>query len=217
MTDLGEVRHDGESVYARLRQEILAGELAPGTPLREIAIAERFGVSRTPIREALRRLQHERVLERGTRGLLVAEVSTTEVLQVYDLRILLEGDAAAQAAEARDQGDLLELKSLLARDRALVDPVDSLRLSTNLEFHAAVSAAAHNAVLDDILKRLSIHLIRTPHSTLSTGNRWAEALDEHASLVDAIERRDVDAAREIAAEHMRTARGIRLELLRERH
>lgn len=217
MTDLGEVRHDGESVYARLRQEILAGELAPGTPLREIAIAERFGVSRTPIREALRRLQHERILERGTRGLLVAEVSTTEVLQVYDLRILLEGDAAAQAAEARDQGDLLELKSLLARDRALVDPIDSLRLSTNLEFHAAVSAAAHNAVLDDILKRLSIHLIRTPHSTLSTGNRWAEALDEHAALVDAIERRDADAARDIASEHMRTARGIRLELLRERH
>jgi DNA-binding GntR family transcriptional regulator len=217
MTDLGEVRHDGESVYARLRQEILAGELSPGTPLREIAIAERFGVSRTPIREALRRLQHERILERGTRGLLVAEVSTTEVLQVYDLRILLEGDAAAQAAEARDQGDLVELKSLLARDRALVDPIDSLRLSTNLEFHAAVSAAAHNAVLDDILKRLSIHLIRTPHSTLSTGNRWAEALDEHAALVDAIERRDADAARDIASEHMRTARGIRLELLRERH
>lgn len=209
------VRHDGDSIYRELRAEILAGALPPATPLREVAISERFGVSRTPVRDALRRLKHDRLLDQGARGLQVHQATAQEAIQVYDVRILLEQEVAGQAAASRDITDVVRLEGLLARDLALVDPDDATRASTNLEFHAAVWAAAHNPILEDLLQRLSTHLIRTPHSTLSVGDRWQEALAEHGLLVNAISSRDEAKARELARAHMETARTLRLGLLRD--
>jgi DNA-binding GntR family transcriptional regulator len=209
------MRHDGDSIYAQLRSEILGGAIPPATPLREVTLGERFGVSRTPVREALRRLQHDRLLDRGARGLQVHQATPQEVIQVYDVRILLEQEAAGQAALSRGITDIMQLEGLVERDRALSGPDDQTRASTNLEFHAAVWAAAHNPVLQDLLQRLSTHLIRTPHSTLSVGKRWDEALAEHAKLVAAITAGDETGARNTAREHMETARMIRLDLLRK--
>lgn len=208
-------RHDGDSIYNELRGDILAGVLQPATPLREVALSERFGVSRTPVRDALRRLKHDRLLEQGARGLQVHQATPQEVVQVYDVRILLEQEVAGQAARAHDITDIIRLEGLLARDRALADPDDGTRAATNMEFHAAIWAAAHNPVLEDLLQRLTTHLIRTPHSTLSVGTRWQEALDEHGLLVAAIAARDESAARDIAKAHMATARSLRLDLLRD--
>ncbi|MDF1605679.1 GntR family transcriptional regulator [Nocardioides sp. YIM 152315] len=182
--------------------------------MREVAVASRFGVSRTPVREALRRLEHDRLLVPSSRGLVVRGVDTDEVIQIYTVRILLEGEAASEAASARTQADLLRLESLLDRDRSLSDPPDATRAEANTEFHEAVWNATHNGVLQDLLQRLTIHLVRTPHSTLSAPGRWDEALDEHAGVLDAIRDRDPDAARERAAAHMTRAREIRLDLLR---
>jgi DNA-binding GntR family transcriptional regulator len=206
---------DAQAVYADLRRQILSGALPPGTPLREIALAERFGVSRTPVREALRRLQQDRLLVPGGRGMQVRAIDPHEVVQVYDMRILLEAEAAGQAARSRGEADLMRMEGLLSRDRALVDPDEATRSRTNLEFHGAVWQAAHNAVLVDLLERLSIHLVHAPRSTLSVGDRWTTALDEHARLVAAVRARDEQAAREIAGQHMSAAREIRLALLRE--
>ncbi|HWM02625.1 MAG TPA: GntR family transcriptional regulator [Actinophytocola sp.] len=206
---------DAKSVYRKLRDEIVSGAIPQGTPLREIPLAERFGVSRTPVREALRRLEQDRLLIPGSRGMEVRAIDPHEVVQVYDLRVLLEAEAAGQAARARRTADLTRLEGLLARDRALTDPDDATRARTNLEFHAAVWHASHNAVLVDLLERLTIHLVHAPRSTLSVGDRWPRALAEHASLLDAVRDHDEGAAREIAGAHMATAREIRLQLLRE--
>ncbi|GAA0940827.1 GntR family transcriptional regulator [Pseudonocardia zijingensis] len=206
---------DAQTVYGDLRDQILSGDLPPGTPLREIALAQRFGVSRTPVREALRRLQQDRLLAPGGRGMQVRAIEPHEVVQVYDMRVLLETEAAGQAARSRQYADLMRLEGLLARDRALTDPDDATRIRTNLEFHAAIREATHNAVLIDLLDRLTLHLVHAPRSTLSVPGRWAAALDEHARLVAAVRDRDEQAAREIAGTHMSTAREIRLTLLRE--
>jgi DNA-binding GntR family transcriptional regulator len=215
VTDAATPRVDGESIFQTLRSEILSGMQQPGTAVRETSLAERFGVSRTPVREALSRLQQERLLERVARGLQVPQVDPQQVIQIYDMRILLEEEAARQAARARQFPDLMRLEALLQRDRQLQEPDDYTRITTNLEFHAAVWNCAHNPVLRDLLERLSTHLIHTPRSTLSTGNRWAESLDEHEALLKAIENQDSDAAGKIAREHMETARALRLQLLRE--
>jgi DNA-binding GntR family transcriptional regulator len=215
VTDAATPRVDGESIFQTLRSEILSGMQQPGTAVRETSLAERFGVSRTPVREALSRLQQERLLERVARGLQVPQVDPQQVIQIYDMRILLEEEAARQAAKARQFPDLMRLEALLQRDRQLREPDDYTRITTNLEFHAAVWNCAHNPVLRDLLERLSTHLIHAPRSTLSTGNRWAESLDEHEALVKAIEIQDGDAAGKIAREHMETARALRLQLLRE--
>jgi DNA-binding GntR family transcriptional regulator len=215
VTDATTPRVDGESIFQALRSEILSGVHPPGTAVRETSLAERFGVSRTPVREALSRLQQERLLERVARGLQVPQVDPQQVIQIYDMRILLEEEAARQAAKARQFPDLMRLEALLQRDRQLQEPDDYTRITTNLEFHAAVWNCAHNPVLRDLLERLSTHLIHAPRSTLSTGNRWAESLDEHEALLKAIENQDSDAAGKIAREHMETARTLRLQLLRE--
>lgn len=208
-------RPDGDTIFTALREEIVTGVHGPGTPMREVALAERFGVSRTPVREALSRLQQERLLERVARGLQVPQIDPHQVIQIYDMRILLEQEAAAQAARARQFTDLIRLEALLERDRQLVDPDDQTRISTNLEFHAAVWACAHNPVLEDLLERLSTHLVHAPRSTLATEDRWEAALDEHERLVRAVEDQDERTARTVAREHMETARRIRLQLLRQ--
>ncbi|WP_298254543.1 GntR family transcriptional regulator [uncultured Arthrobacter sp.] len=207
-------RVDGEAIFRALRSEILAGMHPPGTPLREVVISERFGVSRTPVREALSRLQHERLLERAVRGLQVPQIDPQEVIQIYDLRVMLEEEAAGQAALNRGTADLMRLEALLDRDRAAVDPDDTTKVTNNLEFHTTLWASARNPILMDLLQRLSTHLIHTPRSTLSVGNRWQEVLGEHEALISAITERRSEDARAIARAHMETARTLRLQLLR---
>jgi DNA-binding GntR family transcriptional regulator len=205
---------DPDSLMMALRDEILTGALEPGTPLREAVLGERFGVSRTPVREALTRLTDLGLLERQGRTLYVATPDPERILGTYNVRIVLEGEAAAEAAANRQFGDLVKLEGLVRRDRALESPSDAERLTTNLEFHAAIWAAAHNPVLVDLLNRLALHLTHAPHSTLSVGDRWERSLDEHEALVAAIDARDEDLARQLASDHMRAARELRIRLLR---
>ena len=202
-------------IYDSLRNEIESGVLAPGEFVREIEIAERFGVSRTPVRETLSRLELERILQRDGRGLRVRVADENEAVQVYNLRELLEAEAAAQAAEARNAGDLVVLERLTARDHSLKDPDDATRRVTNLEFHAAIWAASHNAPLTDLLSRLAWHVPRTLRSTLSAPGRWADALDEHARIVEAIVARDSELARSLTRSHMNAAGLILLQQLRD--
>ncbi|HEU5157200.1 MAG TPA: GntR family transcriptional regulator [Streptosporangiaceae bacterium] len=209
-------RVSSREVYERLRREILAGRLPPGTALREIALAERYGVSRTPVREALRRLEHDKLLEAGDRGLRVRRPTHEEVVQVYDARILLEGAAAEQAARMRGEADLALLDGLVSRDLALADPGPVDRADNNIEFHQAVWRATHNPVLIDLLQRLSLHLIHTPTTTLTAPGRWEQSLTEHQALIAAIRDGDAEGAGEVAREHLRTARDIRLRMWRER-
>jgi DNA-binding GntR family transcriptional regulator len=203
---------DSETIHAELRAEILHGSHRPGTAFKEVALADRFGVSRTPVREALGRLQQEGLLERGVRGLQVRNIDPEQLMQVYDLRILLEGQAALEAASTRTEMDLIRLEGLLERDRAIPDPDDQTRLRTNIEFHSALWTAAHNPILKDLLDRLSTHQIHAPSSTLSVGARWAESLEEHAEMVRFIRDRDGAAAQEAMRRHMTEARRIRLSL-----
>jgi len=127
----------------------------------------------------------------------------------------LEEEVAGQVARFRGVTDIIRLEGLLARDRSLASPDDLTMTATSLEFHEAVWAAAHNPVLEDLLHRLSIHLIRTPRTTMSVGNRWKESLDEHGQLIEAVSHGNEQEARHIARSHMETARELRIRLLRE--
>jgi DNA-binding GntR family transcriptional regulator len=209
-------RVSSRELYERLRGDILSGRLPAGTALREIVLAERYGVSRTPVREALRRLEHDKLIEAGDRGLRVRRPSHEEVVQVYDARILLEGAAAEQAARMRGEADLALLDGLLSRDLALADPSPESRADTNIEFHQAVWRATHNPVLIDLLQRLNLHLIHTPTTTLTAAGRWEQALAEHQALIAAIRDGDAVVAGDVARGHMRAARDIRLRMWRER-
>ncbi|WP_312714437.1 GntR family transcriptional regulator [Corynebacterium flavescens] len=204
-----------DDIFTQLRNDIIKGVLTPGMPLRELQLAERFGVSRTPVRDALSRLEDSGLAVRVNRGLEVRGLDPEQVIQVYDLRILLEVEAAGEAAQNRSLSDILSLEAFLERDKSLSDPTDRQLIETNLEFHGAVWKSTNNPILIDLLERLMTHMVHAPTSTLSVEGRQKQALSEHAQLIEAISNRDVEAAREIAKIHFTTARRIRLELLRK--
>ena len=138
------------SVYEELRENIVNGRYEAGAPLVETALATEFSVSRTPIREALRRLEQDGLVERGSRGMHVRS-SHEEILEIYEVRITLEVAAARAAAERRTALDLARLEQIhQAMLTASTD--DSERLATtNRRFHEIVWSMSHNATLIDLL------------------------------------------------------------------
>lgn len=197
--------------YEKIRDAIVAGELAGGTPLTESSLAAWCGVSRTPIREALLRLEQDGLITRTERGLVVRSRSPEEILDIYEVRIALEATAARSAALRRTDHDIRNLRQALNISVNREDPADLVR--ANVLFHRRVWHAAHNEAVVDLLQRVELHLARYPETTLSHPGRWERACQQHAELVDAIEARDADAAAAIAHQHFTEARDIRLQLL----
>jgi DNA-binding GntR family transcriptional regulator len=198
--------------YQRLKEAIRAGDLIPGQQLVESVLADWCEVSRTPIREALSKLQHDGLVERNDRGLVVRERSPEEILDIYETRIALEGTAARMAAERRNSHDLILLRRATGRlDGLTTDDIDAM-LRANRQFHTAVWRASHNSSLIDLLERLDLHLVRYPASTLESPGRWERANSQHRSIVDAIEARDSDGAEKCAITHFTEARDIQLAL-----
>jgi DNA-binding GntR family transcriptional regulator len=200
------------AIYDEIRADILSGHFKPGEPLGENAMAARYGTSRTPIREALLRLELEQLLERGARGMQVRTTSPEEILDIYEVRTTLEGAAARTAARRRTELDLLRLKSAHQAMVDLVGPDDRTRADSNRVFHEMVWSASHSPTLFDLLERLNTHLIRYPTTTLAYEDRWATVLEEHSALVAAIEAQDADEAGRIAEHHMSGARDVRLRM-----
>ncbi|PSK85942.1 DNA-binding GntR family transcriptional regulator [Murinocardiopsis flavida] len=202
-------------VYDRLREDIVTGRLETGAPLTELALADRYGVSRTPIREALRRLLQDGLVERFERGMRVRGRSPEEILEIYGVRVVLEGCAARAAAENRSELDLVRIRRA-ATAMTETDVSDPYAMAAaNRAFHEMVWAAAHNNTLLDLLSRLNDHLARYPATTLTSAGRWESAQREHEELVAAIEERRADDAASAAERHMTAARDIRLRMYAE--
>jgi DNA-binding GntR family transcriptional regulator len=198
--------------YDRLKQAIMAGELLPGEPLVELSLAAWCQVSRTPIREALTRLEQDGLVHRTDRGLIVRESSPEEILDLYDTRIVLESRAAAVAAERRTSIDLISMRRADDRFRRVTADDPQAMAERNREMHRTIWRASHNESLIDLLERLNMHLGRYPATTLAYPGRRETAHDEHKNLIDAIESRDADVAAILATRHFTAARDIRLKL-----
>lgn len=204
-----------DDVYERLRQALISREIEEGEPLTENALAARFGVSRTPVRDALRRLQHDGLVHRDGRGFLVRPRSPEEIIQIYEARILLEGAVSRAAADRRTMTDLSRLSGLVAEERTLADAPLRQRTAMNQRFHDAVWSASHQFAYQDILNRLAVLLLRYPATTLGYRDRWHTAIAQHGQLLDAISRQDGDAAEAIARQHIADARDVRLAMWQE--
>lgn len=190
----------------------MSGELVPGEQLVELALAEWCQVSRTPIREALTRLEQDGLVRRTDRGLIVRESSPEEILDLYDTRIVLESRAAAVAADRRTSIDLISMRRADDRVRRAAADDSNTMAERNRELHRTVWRASHNESLIDLLERLNMHLGRYPATTLAFPGRQETSHVEHTDLIDAIEARDAESASRIATAHFTAARDIRLKL-----
>ena len=200
------------SPYEVLRQEIIAGQVDQGESLVETALAKRLGVSRTPVREALKKLEQDGLIERHDRGLRIKMRSAEEILEIYEVRIVLEELAARLAAHRRTPFDLARLQAAHDQMAARRPETAAEQIGINRTFHQTLWRAAHNSTLIDQLQRLTDHVSRYSSTTLGSEGRWEEAVREHADILEAVTKSDADAAARIASQHFVAARDIRLRM-----
>jgi DNA-binding GntR family transcriptional regulator len=206
-------RSRGDFVYDSLRDAIWEGRIARGERVREEEVARSLGVSRTPVREALQRLQRRGLLVNGLgRGLIVAELSKREVIELYAMREILEGSAARFAAQ-HATGPEIDILYRLQRDLAEAPDDALLLVKLNRRFHQAIYDAAHNQYLTQTLDALHDSMALLHSTTFRAPNRRRESDEEHRRIVAAIERHDADEAEAIAREHIRQAQRTRFEAL----
>jgi DNA-binding GntR family transcriptional regulator len=195
---LGAVR---ERVLAALRQDIIGGRLRPGDRLVEREVAERFGVSRVPAREAIRALLSEGFVTFETpRRAVVRTLTRTDVAELYELREALEVYAAGLAAERAKRGDLARLEELLGdAARAAGEGDDETIADINSRFHDRLLAMAGNGLLIGVMQPVDGRL-----RWLTRRNEaWSQQLDEHRQLYDAVAAGDPERARAVALGHVR--------------
>ncbi len=201
-----------QHVYAELIEGLRVGRYRPGDRILAEDVAKTFKVSRTPVREALSRLQERGLLEITANGLSVAELDRTAVVELYAVRELLEGSAARFAAQHASPSDLYAMKQIAAAFAASQD--DPARVAQlNRAFHDAIYEAAHNKFLVGLLDVMHDTLMLLPSTTFAVDGRQNLAVTEHQAILDAIEKRDPDTADQCAREHIRHARDTRLGMM----
>jgi DNA-binding GntR family transcriptional regulator len=203
----------GATAYERLRQAIHSGEYGPGDRVLEDEIAERFKISRTPVREALRRLEDEGFLvHESHRGMTVAQLDYQMIMELYSMRHILEGAAAAMAARNSSDIEIEMLEDLIQREKAASVNAETMA-EHNRRFHLAIYQCSHNRYLLKTLSVLSYSLALLSKTAFSSPERRTAACDEHRAIIEAIRARDAKRAEQAAHDHMRAAQLVRMGIL----
>jgi len=202
-----------EHAYQKLMDAIRSGALRPGYRIREVELAEWLQISRTPVREAIRRLESEGLVQSAAhKGMVVAELDYQAVMELYQMREVLEGTAAALAAKHASEAEVYALREIFNQEAALTDDPAAQALK-NQAFHNALYHAAHNRYLLKSLNSLRDSLTLLGATTYQVSGRNHEALVEHERILDAIAKGDSVAAEQAARDHIRSAQQARIRLL----
>lgn len=199
-----------EAVSDALREAILDGVLRPSAWLREDELASVFEVSRTPVREALRRMADEGLaVKTAHHGTVVAPLTLEDVMALYVVRVDLEGLAARLAAADPHPALMAQLDEVHARMSEAAARGDVEQLSRlNLQFHRVLREGAGNSYLKRFLTQVE-HAVRRVPSGFTVEGRPDRVLAEHEAVLEAVRRGDADAAEQAARAHMRQARDAR--------
>jgi DNA-binding GntR family transcriptional regulator len=187
-----------------IEEEIASGAFAPGEHLDEVALAERYGVSRTPVREALMQLSAiGLVVARPRRGVVVARPSPEQLMEMFEVMAEVEGMAGRLAARRASPADLKRLKDAhLACVRAARKADADEYYYENEQFHDAIYSASRNAFLRTQCAELSKRLKPYRRLQLRVPQRMAQSLGEHAAIVEAISRHDAEGAQRLLRDHV---------------
>ena len=200
-----------KDAYALILEAIDSHIYKPGDRLVESELADRLGVSRTPVREALQRLETQSLLTRDGRSLIVASLDHTQMAELYVVRGTLEGLAARLAARHATPEEIAVLRDMLAADQALThDPAGLSR--ANRRFHKQIHLASHNRFLVQQLDLVHRSMALLATTSIAAEGRGADTLAEHGRIVDAIAAGDGDAADAALRSHISQAFVTRLRL-----
>lgn len=206
-----------EAVCESLKQAIRSGKLAPGERLMEVQLAEELGISRTPIREAIRKLEQEGyVIMLPRRGTYVSSVSVHDVQEIFEIRSALESLSIGLAARRIEPDELSQLWQLLSdfEKYLKLNDIDNV-VKTDIEFHGLLYSVSRNERLGNIIYNLKEQLARFRKLSMSYPGRLHDTLEEHREMVEAIENSDVEAARDAAERHMERAEETLLKAMSE--
>ena len=200
-----------KDAYTLILEAIDRGIYRPGDRLVESELADRFGVSRTPVREALQRLETQSMLARDGRSLIVASLDHNQLAELYVVRSELEGLAARLAAQHASEEEIRVLRAMVEEDRRLLGDPGALARA-NRRFHKQIHLASHNRYLVQQLDLVHRSMALLASTSLAAEGRDAAALAEHDAIIKAIAARDGDAAYDALRTHISRAFETRLKI-----
>ncbi|TWO17952.1 GntR family transcriptional regulator [Campylobacter hyointestinalis] len=184
--------------------------LKPGDRVKEEDIAVKTGFSRTPVREVLALLANEGLIESSVDGLRISILDENSITQLYEMREILEGTAAAFAAIHANDIEIAALEEIVLREKELT--ISSQIIQNNRLFHSMLFRCAHNKFLVKTINELTNTLLLLGKSTLSDEKRKKEAYEEHIKIVEALKNHDSSAAKKYAKEHIKNAYKARIKI-----
>ncbi len=197
------------NAYDQIYALIEGGELRPGDRVFEAEIGKMLGLSRTPVREAIRRLEAEGIITHSPHiGAIVRKLDHQELVEIYELRLVLEDAAASLAAQHASQAEIILLREL--NENVLSASEERKAARENAKFHALIFQAARNRFLMRSFDDLSRLLVVLGSTTIANEARRDEVHAQHAKIIDAIEARSAGDAKLFAHEHLLTSLGVRL-------
>ena len=201
-----------DQIFEQLQNEILSGKYKKGEILSEAKLSEELGVSRTPVREAVRRLEQDRLLDETSKGISVVGISAKDMLDMYDIRIQLEGQAAARAAKNITDEQLEEMQEIVDLQKFYTDKDSDASIKSNnirdmdSKFHELLYQASGSVVFHDTLSNIHKKIIKFRKASVSDQSRAQHSCDEHAAILDALRTHEPELARSRAVQHIINAR-----------
>jgi DNA-binding GntR family transcriptional regulator len=205
-----------EQVATRLRQMLVEGRIAPGAKLNERELSERLNVSRTPLREAIKMLAAEGLVELlPNRGAVAVSLTEEDIAHTFEVMAGLEAQAGELAAQRISEQELAEIQAMHFEMMAAYTRRDlSAYYTLNARIHCAISAAAKNPVLSQVYQQVNARLQALRFRSNQDGDKWKNAMKEHEKMVEALAARDAVAMREVLLSHLSNKREVVLEQLR---
>lgn len=207
---MSQIKSPNRDAYSLILEAIDVGVFKPGDRLVESDLAERFGVSRTPIREALQRLETQSLLARDGRSLIVSSLDHNQMAELYVVRTELEGLAARLAARHATAEEVRVLSDMVVEDQKLVDDPSALARA-NRRFHKQIHLASHNRYLVQQLDLVHRSMALMATTSIAVEGRGEDTLVEHQAIVEAIAGRDEDGAYSALRAHISQAFVTRLK------
>ncbi|GAB3766981.1 GntR family transcriptional regulator [Ramlibacter monticola] len=205
-----------EQVAQRLRQMLVEGRIAPGAKLNERELSERLNVSRTPLREAIKMLAAEGLVELlPNRGAVAVSLTEEDIANTFEVMAGLESQAGELAAQRITESELAEIQAMHFEMMAAYTRRDlSSYYTLNARIHSAISAAAKNPVLAQVYQQVNARLQALRFRSNQDGEKWKNAMKEHEKMIEALAAHDGAAMREVLLSHLRNKREVVLEQLR---
>ena len=204
-----------EKIYKDIRNDIMQGKLLPGQRVVESVLVERFKVSRSPIRESLRRLESEGMITlEHNKGITVSRLSSQEIEEIYNLRWLLESYAARLSAERATRNDVAYLKDLNSKLKAAARNYDLMSwIQNNVLFHDFLSENSGNGNLTQVLSTIKRRVYRYHYMIIRIPGHFKTYLDQHEGILKACENKDGKGAERHMKAHLQTIKRVLIDYL----